>query len=63
MINKKEIHTLIVLGGRMEKDFALSFILSGRWDKIIAVDGGLEAVEILGLIPDYCCGWRASYFT
>lgn len=51
MINKKEIHTLIVLGGRMEKDFALSFILSGRWDKIIAVDGGLHILHKLKVTP------------
>lgn len=51
MINKKEIHTLIVSGGRMERDFALSFLLSGQWDKIIAVDGGLHVLYECKVMP------------
>ena len=51
MVNKKEIHTLIVSGGRMERDFALSFLLGGQWDKIIAVDGGLHVLHECKVMP------------
>jgi thiamine pyrophosphokinase len=36
------MHTLIISGGNVDKDFALDFIKAIRPDKIIAVDKGLE---------------------
>ena len=47
---------LIVTGGKLDLAFAQSFLQKEKFHKIIAVDGGLEAVEILGLIPDYVVG-------
>ena len=45
--------TLIVAGGRMERDFALSFLCAGAqsYDYIIAVDGGLCALYELNITP------------
>lgn len=47
---------LIVTGGKIDDDFARSFLKKGTFNKVIAVDGGLEAVERLGLTPDYVVG-------
>lgn len=47
---------LIVTGGKLDLAFARSFLQKESFQKIIAVDGGLEAVEALGLIPDYVVG-------
>lgn len=47
---------LIVTGGKLDLAFARSFLQNESFQKIIAVDGGLEAVEALGLIPDYVVG-------
>ena len=47
---------LIVTGGKIDEDFARSFLEKESFQKIIAVDGGLEAAERLGLIPDYVVG-------
>ncbi len=43
--------TLVMAGGRMEEDFALSFLADKRYDKIIAVDGGLAFLHKLGVMP------------
>lgn len=42
---------LILSGGRIEEDFALSFLESRSYQKIIAVDGGLEFLDRIGLLP------------
>lgn len=47
---------LIVTGGKLDMAFARSFLEKETFDKIIAVDGGLEAAEELGLTPDYVVG-------
>lgn len=47
---------LIVTGGKLDLAFARSFLEENKVDKIIAVDGGLESVEALGLMPDYIVG-------
>lgn len=47
---------LIVTGGKLELAFARSFLKTEEFDKIIAVDAGLEAAYELGLTPDYVVG-------
>lgn len=46
-----EISTLIISGGRIDKDFALSFLENKSYHKIIAVDGGLSFLQEIGLLP------------
>lgn len=43
--------TLIVSGGRIEKDFALSFLEKRSYQQIIAVDGGLRLLHEMGIMP------------
>lgn len=47
---------LIITGGKLDLSFAGSFLGQERFDKIIAVDAGLEAVNALGLEPDMIVG-------
>lgn len=47
---------LIIAGGRLDRSFADSFCREHTFDKIIAVDKGLEAAKELGLIPDMIVG-------
>ncbi|MCI8660456.1 MAG: thiamine diphosphokinase [Lachnospiraceae bacterium] len=47
---------LIVTGGELDLAFARSFLKKEAFDKVIAVDGGLEMAEALKLIPDYVVG-------
>lgn len=47
---------LIVTGGTLDLAFARLFLTREKFDKVIAVDGGLLAVKELGLIPDYIVG-------
>lgn len=47
---------VIITGGKLDLAFARSFLEKNPADKIIAVDGGLEAAEALGLVPDYIVG-------
>lgn len=47
---------LIVTGGKLDLAFAQSFLEKEPFDRVIAVDGGLENAERLGLIPDYIVG-------
>ncbi len=47
---------LILTGGKLELAFARSFLKKEKFDKIIAVDGGLKAAKELDLIPDYIVG-------
>lgn len=47
---------LIVTGGKLDLVFARSFLEKNKFDKVIAVDGGLASAEALGLVPDYIVG-------
>lgn len=47
---------LIVTGGKLDTAFARSFLEKEKFDRVIAVDAGLEAVDALGLVPDYVVG-------
>lgn len=47
---------LIITGGKLDLSFAGSFLEQETFDKIIAVDAGLEAVKALGLEPDMVVG-------
>lgn len=47
---------LVMTGGKLDLAFARSFLEKNPVDKVIAVDGGLEAAEALGLMPDYIVG-------
>lgn len=47
---------LIITGGTLDLSFAGSFLENETFDKVIAVDGGLEAVKALGLEPDMIVG-------
>lgn len=47
---------LIVTGGKLDLAFARSFLKKETFDKVIAVDRGLEAVKALEMIPDYIVG-------
>lgn len=46
-----KISTLIISGGRIDKDFALSFLENKKFEKIIAVDGGLSFLQEIGQMP------------
>lgn len=48
--------TLIITGGRFDKEFVVSFLENKKYDYVIAVDGGLAYAEILGIIPDMIVG-------
>ena len=59
---------LIITGGKLDLSFAGSFLGQETFDKIIAVDAGLEAVKALGLEPDMVVrywhitgGWNILY--
>ena len=47
---------LIVTGGTLDLEFARFFLQKEQFDKVIAVDAGLEAADALGLVPDYVVG-------
>lgn len=53
---KEEITGLIVTGGPIDLVFAQTFIMERTFDRIIAVDRGLNAVSKLKLIPDAIVG-------
>lgn len=52
----KESRTLILSGGRIDKDFALPFLKKRVYEKIIAVDGGLRFLHEVGLHPTDIAG-------
>lgn len=56
MDKNKEITGLVVTGGTMDYGFAGRFLENRRFDKIIAVDGGLAALSKLRLKPDAIVG-------
>jgi thiamine pyrophosphokinase len=49
---------LIITGGKMDLDFAKKYLADQKepFTKVIAVDGGLAAADVLGIIPDYIVG-------
>lgn len=47
---------LIVTGGKLDLSFAGAFLEQEQFDKVIAVDAGLESVKALGLEPDMIVG-------
>ncbi len=57
------MRTLIISGGRFDEKFAVSFLKENEYDYIIAVDGGMEYAERLGLIPNLLVGDFDTYAT
>ena len=49
-------HILIMTGGALEMDFARAYMKTLSYDKVFAVDKGLEYVDELGVTPDYLIG-------
>ena len=49
-------HVLIVTGGHLDFDFAENFCNTISYDKVFAVDKGLEYADALGLHIDYILG-------
>ena len=47
---------LFVTGGTMDLAFAGSFLKQNTFDMVVAVDGGLEHLKPLGLLPDAVVG-------
>ena len=43
---------LILTGGKLSLAFAGSFLKEHKFEKVVAVDGGLEAAKELDIIPD-----------
>ena len=50
------MHTLIVTGGTLDYTFAKEYCKTLSYDKVFAVDKGLEYVHNLGMIPDMIIG-------
>lgn len=49
-------HVLIITGGHLDFDFAKAFCEQLAYDKVFAVDKGLEYADALGIRPDYILG-------
>lgn len=49
-------HVLIVTGGYLNIDFAKAYVKTLSFDKVFAVDKGLEYVHALGILPNYIIG-------
>ena len=50
------MNTLIITGGKINKNFAKKYLKSNKYDIIIAVDKGLETIDYLKLQPQYVLG-------
>ena len=50
------MRTLIVSGGRIGRGFALSFLETERFDRIIGVDNGLRFLYENGIMPTHVVG-------
>lgn len=48
--------TLIITGGKISADFALTFFENNEYDLVIAADKGLEVLDKLCIKPDYIIG-------
>jgi thiamine pyrophosphokinase len=55
------VKTLIISGGRFQKDFAVSFLEKNKYDYVIAVDKGASYAEELNIKPDLVVGDLDSY--
>ena len=53
--------TLIVTGGKFNKEFAVSFLEKNKYDYVIAVDRGLFHCESIGIVPNAIVGDFDSY--
>ena len=49
-------HTVIVTGGYMNIAFGTEYMKSLSYDRLFAVDRGLEYVQAMGVVPDYVVG-------
>ena len=47
---------LLILGGYIDYKWAAGFLETNSYDKIIAVDGGLSAANLLNIYPDCIIG-------
>ena len=50
------MRTLIISGGRFDKEFAVSFLKNNKYDYYIAVDYGVNYAEELSIVPDMIVG-------
>ena len=50
------MNTLIVTGGEINKNFLKKHLKINKYDIIIAVDKGLETLDILNINPNYVVG-------
>lgn len=50
------MNTLIITGGKINKNFAKKYLKSNKYDIIIAVDKGLETIDYLKQEPQYILG-------
>ena len=50
------MRALLIVGGMIDIQWADGFTKMHNYDKIIAVDGGLSAANLLGLVPDMLVG-------
>ena len=50
------MHTVIVSGGNIQEDFALSFLKEEPWEKLIAADRGLDFLSRQGIRPTHIVG-------
>lgn len=53
--------TLIITGGKFNKEFAVSFLEKNKYDYVIAVDRGLFHCESIGIVPNAIVGDFDSY--
>lgn len=49
-------HIVIITGGHLDIDFAKAYLETLSYDKVFAVDKGLEYIEALGVTPDCVLG-------
>lgn len=50
------MHIIILTGGYLNFKFAKEYLKTLSYDKVFAVDKGLEYADALGMIPDYIVG-------
>ena len=50
------MRTLIITGGRFDKEFAVSFLKNNKYDYYIAVDYGVNYANELSIVPDMIVG-------
>lgn len=50
------MNTIIITGGKINKNFVKEYLNINKYDIIIAVDKGLEISDVLGVKPNYILG-------